>query len=305
MNNTPSVYSCKVDWLTLTATDPNKRSAFLAYASALLARGLPGGNDERPWKWKGYHGVHCGELTYGRRDDSDIIQLSSALAEEQFKTVWPLADHCTRIDLAVDVKVEEEVSTYIGKHNLEANEYRESKRPALSITCIENNRKPATLYIGSRVSDIFARIYDKYLECGLDDYRQTIRYELEIKGDPAQRTFTSLGAAPNRAAAIASGVRQYLVRRGIEPQFSGVDGAMCIQSVRASTDDASRLAWLSSGVRPAIVKLLQTYKPETLLAALGFPRSLCELARLRSLAERGHHFDPLNEWEDDLGDSTE
>lgn len=304
MNSTESSYSCKVDWLTLTCTDPNKRSAFLAYASDLLAHGLPPGNDERVWKWKGYAGIHKGELTYGRRDDSDIIQLSSWLAEDQFAKVWPLADHCTRIDLAVDVKVVEEVSTYIGNHATEANQYRKTKRPGLSITKIDNNGQPSTLYIGNRISDVFARVYDKYLECGLDDYRQTIRYELEIKGDPAQRTFISLGSAPNRAIAIASGVRQYLARRGIEPQFSGVDGALCVQSVRPITDDASRIAWLSTGVRPAIAKLLLTHRPETLLAALGFPRSVCELVRLRNLADRGNHGDPLNEWEDDIGECS-
>lgn len=299
MQYTSAPFESRVDWLTVTCTDPQRRSPFLEYAATILNKAQPETEPGRPWHWKGYHGIHKGQLTYGRRDDSDIIQLSSDAAHLYGLGLWDLASGCTRIDLAVTVKPKGEVSDAIRTHYDEARAYRKLNRPSLDVRAILGNDKWQTVYIGSRSSDLFARIYDKGAESGLSDYDGSIRYEVEVKGKVADRCFTTLGATSDRAAWIRNVVHQHFARRGVEPAFGPLDPGLRINAIRPITTDASRLRWLAETVKPTVERLLIDHQPEQLMAALGFPRTMSELMRLKAMLHRENHADPLNDWEDD------
>jgi hypothetical protein len=292
---TGTIKESRVDWLTLTCSDPAKRSAFLEYAANILTKAEQPGAEERPWRWKGYGGVHKGQLTYGRRDDSDIIQLSGAMSHQYGSGLYDLATHCSRIDLAVTVKLGGRVCDSIRNHHFEALDYAKRSRQGLKVDCIISQGEPATLYVGRRQSDLFCRIYNKGLESGEPDYQDCIRYELEVKGAPAERTYTNLGATADRPGWIASAVQQHLTRRAIRPEFGSLDRAVFINALRPVSTDATRLAWLGTHVRPSVEKLLASHKPEELLSVLGFPRSAGEFLRLGRLADQDNHRDPLNE----------
>lgn len=290
---------CRVDWLTLTSTDPIKRNEFLDLAAQILNSADQGSTEVKPWRWKGYGGLHRGKITFGRRDDSDIVQLTQDWAWQYLNEFYALATNCTRVDLCVTVHLEEEVGKYIERHSRECLAHRKEKRPSLGTQLIYGNGEAQTLYIGSRTSDLFARIYDKGSESSDPSYECCLRYEIEIKGPPADRCLSTLVAAPDRPTWIRNAVYEYFLKRGIRPLFGGVDAKVSINTIRPVTSDATRLAWLASHVRPTVQRLLATEKPEVLLAALGFPRSISELIRLRKLVERGNHTDPLNDSEDE------
>lgn len=295
---------CRLDWLTLTSSDPVKRNQFLDFGAQILNTADQGSTEVRPWRWKGYAGLHKGKITFGRRDDSDIVQLTQDFAWVYFNEFWSLTQNCTRLDLCVTVDLEGELGDYIKQHHDEINAYREANRPALGVQLIYGNGKPQTCNVGSRTSDLFGRIYDKWAESHDETYRHSIRYEVEVKGAAAERCFTTLATATDRPSWIRDVVFQYFLKRGTRPYFGGVDPSVSLNTVRPVTTDATRLKWLAESVRPTVQRLLSVEKPETILAALGFPRSISELVRLRKLAERGNHADPMNQWEDDnAGDS--
>lgn len=298
VHDTTLCVESRLDWVTLTCHKPDKRERFLDLAHDIARTQAPNPAARRVWNWKGYGGEHASGVTFGRRDDSDILQLSQALADDYFDVAWARADCCTRIDLAFTVRMEGEISDRLREHYEQADAYRVASRPSLKVQKIDTNGRCETVYIGSRISDLFGRAYDKFAESAADDYKQTIRYEMEVKGDPAQRAAAACAASPNRANWISSNVQQYFTRRGFRFPLSCVDADVPINAIRPKSDDATRLAWLASSVRPAIQRLLATCSPEQIFDALGFPRTVSERARLRAAMELGSHTDWLEEWID-------
>lgn len=298
MNSTSSLLDCKVDWLTLTATDERKRDRLFQLGTDLCAAHASEVGTPRRWHWHGYDGQHAGGITYGRRPDSDILQLSGPLADAWLDTAWSHADHCTRVDLAATVKVEGEIDGYLRRHADECEQYRVASRPSLNASLILVNGKAQTFYIGRRISDFFARVYDKHAESGDPAYQGCIRYELEVKSHPAQRAIHWLGSVADRQSAIRDALFQHFTRRGLDPEFSCVGESVSLRGIRAASDTSTRLAWLGSSVRPVVERLLPACGPEELLKVLGFPRNADEMVKLGYLVTRDHHRDPLQEDEE-------
>ena len=296
---TSQVIESRLDWVTLTCTSDDKRDHFWNFGLMLAELAGKDGLPMRRWNWKGYDGQHAQGVTVGRRKDSDILQLSGPLADEWFDLAWQHADNCTRIDLCVTVKVEEEVSGIIGSHEEECCAWKREKPRTLSVGLIKNDGRPSTLYLGQRVSDLFARIYDKHLESAKPDYEQCVRYELEVKGTPAERCAAWLCSTGDRASGIRDAVHKHCVQRGLSPRFSSMGGDVCLKTIRPTSDIDSRLAWLAQSVRPVVERLLAADKGEEIVVALGLRRSVMEMVRLRGQLEWGNHRSEL--W-DEVGD---
>lgn len=305
MDDTASVVECRLDWLTVTCSDPDKRKHFLNFGLELVKVAATDDLPVQRWKWRGYDGQHANGATCGRREDSDILQLSGPMADEWFDIAWTHADHCTRIDLAVTVKTEEPIGRIIAACDGAARSFKGERGTGPNCTLIYSEGDAATFYLGQRTSDLFLRVYNKRLESGEPDYDGCLRYEMEVKGAPAQRTASWLHSAGNRPDSIQHAVYEHCVRRGLSPRFRSVGGTVHIGAVRPRSDAATRLAWLASGVRPVIQKLLPLTGPERLLEALGFPRTVTEYVRLCNLVDNGNHFDPLKQEELGFGNDTD
>lgn len=299
MDYTSSVLESRLDWLTVTCTKGEKREAFFTLGRELVKLAASQQNERRDWKWKGYSGWHSQGVTCGRREDSDILQLSGVLADEWFDRVWLIADNCTRVDLAVTVKVEGECGDYIRQADLDARTYKAEKGQGPVCTLIASDGQPATFYLGQRVSDLYARLYDKGLESGHPSYAGCLRYEVEVKGSPADRTCVWLHSSGNRPDRIRSAVFEHYSRRGVKPVFRGVGGAVRLSNVRSPSDHTTRLAWLGASVRPVVEKLIAADLGKEALEALGFPRTMTERVRLRAAMELGSHIDWLQGWKDE------
>lgn len=296
MDYTLPIVENRVDWCTLTCAKGERRAAFQAFARDVAAVAAKGQMAPRPWRWRGYDGATVQGLTYGSRDDSDIVQLSGPLADEWLDVAWARADHCTRIDLAVTLGEAKNCDELIRQHLAEAKTERETKGTGPDCHAIYSFDRAETFYLGSRESDLFFRAYDKYAESGDDPYRDCFRYELEVKGEPAQRTVAWLCSSADRGASIRQAVYSHLSRRGIRPLFSHVDTGMRIQTIRPRTDRASRLGWLSATVRPVVQRLMAEGPVEEVAEALGIPLSLSERWKLRTIMQLGRHRDELQEW---------
>lgn len=289
MDYTAVPIESRVDWVTFTCSKEGTRLHFWNLGLELVKLAATNDLPIRRWKWKGYDGQHTQGVTLGRREDSDILQLSGPFADEHFDLAYSHADNVTRIDLAVTVKVEGLVSGVIGEHQAEVLAWKQEKPRVLTVSSIYNEGSPGTLYLGQRVSDLFCRIYDKHLESGRQDYEGCLRYEVEVKGAPAERAAAWLYATGNRPSAIRDAVFKHCLRRGVTPRFGGLDGAVHLNTIRATSDADSRLTWLASSVRPVVERLLAADRAEQVFDALGLRRSLTESVRIRAQLERGHH----------------
>lgn len=283
-----------IDWLTVTSCDPEKRRGLWHLAAGLMADESQAGFDQRIWKWKGYTGQHRGQVTWGVRDDSTILQLSGDLADRAFLAAMECADNCTRIDLALTVWGSEEDGNVAERHQREVLEWKAANGRSLTIGGVSNEGRLATLYLGQRVSDTFARIYDKHAESRLDAYKGAWRYEVEVKANKAERCARTLATGIDRPDWIRRAVYQFFGRRGCQFPGGFLDKPLLLRTERPTTDDASRLAWLASDVRPAVQRLLSRGYTDAVWEALGIPRTLAERYRLRWLAENDdHHHDDL------------
>lgn len=293
-NDTTPRVSAAIDWLTITASDPHKQGGLWRLGDELIKLPSNGEDDAKPWRWKGYSGVHRGGVTWGGREDGVILQLSGPLADEWFDVAFLHCDNCTRLDLAVTVWGGGTIGNLAAKHGEEVLAWKRQTGSTLSVTTICNDGEPATLYLGQRVSDTYARIYDKCLESGDDAYAGAWRFEIELKADKAERTASHLHSAGDRPNWIRKSVFQFFSRRGCVIDGCSVDEPLLIRSIRPVTDDASRLSWLARDVRPAVLRLLKHGHGDRVWEALGIPRSLAERYRLSWLADpANHHHDDL------------
>jgi len=96
---------------------------------------------------------------------------------------WALDQNAkpTRLDLAIDV-----LDTEIDIESLAAApRVKNAPGSARKWSVVRGHDKGCTVYVGSRKSDKFLRIYDKAAEQGIEG-RSWTRFELELKGDAAR-----------------------------------------------------------------------------------------------------------------------
>lgn len=296
VENTISGAQSSIDWLTLTATTPVKRRGLVALGELLVAKQQKADNDRRDWRWKGFSGTHAKGVSWGRREDCDILELSGLLADEQADHAWLTADHCTRIDLCVTAKVEGDYGNVADRTAAEVLAWKAASNSTLTVKTIADNGRTNTVYLGRRASDIFARVYDKGLESGEPSLAGFWRWELEIKGEPAQRAIGALHSLGDREHRIRSTVHEYLSRRGCRPIFSSVGDHLHVRALRAPSDTATRLGWLAASVRPAVERLLLDGHAGAVCEALGLDHNLVEQFRLKRQLEYGNHARDNAEW---------
>lgn len=179
---------------------------------------------------------------------------------------------CTRIDLAIDVLDAPGWLDTIAAH-LEAGKYSGSAR---TITTVKSVTGPGqTIYVGSRQSELFVRIYDKAAQTGAQG--DWTRIEVECKGDRARAV---LGALTSGAVAsigeLAQSVIQHVVKLDCQ-QWQDVFTQPFIKLAPPDIKGHDTEAWILGVVATALIKYEQRYPEkrladrlfETLTLALG------------------------------------
>lgn len=260
-----------IDWVTATSQEDSVGYGWFDLYRRLAARHKKD-TAERDWAGLGFNGRSTGSprITWGFRpsDGRYILIASGALANETWLTVAPTACNVTRLDFAVTVaRPADRLAEYWYRQVVA---YPVDKR--IKYRLIENNQGGQTLYVGSRLSARFGRLYDKSQEQG-GKPGQAWRYEVEYKSNVAAEYAKNLVAAVNAGSdpgrAIASTVWRFFDGRGIRPIFSHQDGAITCQPEVTVTSYNRKLQWLRSQVRPSVEKLFQAGRGGEALEALG------------------------------------
>ena len=284
--------SSSVDWLTCTTKSPEARIKLYELCAEFRKDLSPNGKIT-PWRFRGYQGLQCESVRWGTRADSDIAVLSGYDAEVAWRRLLPVAENVSRVDLAVTMKVGKKIENLVDvyyewvKQNLGAWEARK-------LTRMENNWGGQTLYVASRASDQFGRIYDK----GAQDKKLKVppgylwRYEVEFKDDRAPKIAEQLqlwSLVPwDIGRSIQQTVYLWFDSRNVPPLFerTKVLPLGSTVSARVTTDDKA-LAWLHAQVAPTVARLMDKGKTDQTLQALGVQHWIVE-ELARQLDDRTH-----------------
>lgn len=221
--------------------------------------------EKKPFKFRRAKGWTRGGVSYADELKADSSKLWSILmvkgdeAEVAFTAATKLSDlKVTRLDIAVDILLTEQVlllprklkDTYLGKF------------PVQLIESFTGD----TLYVGSRESGMFIRIYDKS-----EEYAMALglvwRFEVEFKYAKAQHIFELL---KKDGVGIAADI-VWTALRSREIPSPKIGQAVNLKARKVSFSTAElKLAWLGRQVRPTVDYLRMIGKEEEVYRQLGF-----------------------------------
>lgn len=274
----PSIVDLKatVDWFTGTIPysqeDSPTRIAYMTakcWQMGVLTRERSKGNSCSDTATHGYRGWVSGQIQIGERHDGLYFRASGEAADHIWREAVELGYRASRIDLAAtvwydrprpDIAREAYASTTSAVH-------RAGRPPSGGLYL--NASGGSTCYVGSRSSEKYGRIYDKGAESGSTDYRNSWRYELELKGETAAATAIDLAKTFAQGRCINEWVAGYFAPRGVRIDWRGVTPSDLPAATRRLSDDDSRLAWIAEAVAPAVRQLSARVGLSDILGALG------------------------------------
>lgn len=237
-----------------------------------------------PWYFYGYKGFVVrsnGHLAYGERYGekggkerrASLIQSSGAVSDRLWKEVVRSAENVSRIDLCVDVSLREadQSIAQVCYDYLQEPGVKKGTRK----TTLWTSTRGSTLYIGSRRSTHFGRLYDKSGEMGLE--RGKIwRYEIELKGVRAKQMAEGLlqifdegKGVDGLGETITKTVYRWYQDRMVEPLFEISGKGVETLVLRATTSLEEKLTWLRTQVAPTVAKLLSAGYGAEVFSVLG------------------------------------
>jgi hypothetical protein len=204
----------------------------------------------------GFVGQRCEGLFFGWRGDLLMVICSGDVAAAHGSFFLGLAGNVSRLDLAVTLRDDDIDRDWTTRALRQSSYDGRIDSGLLKTRRIEGTPDGATLYIGSRSSDRFIRIYDKTAESKGVYPERTWRWEIEYKkpraGMVAARLLR-LGAGPH---AVIDVVRAGLLDLRVKLPY-GDPGADWVPHPGArKSDDQTRLGYTHRVVRPFLQRLI-------------------------------------------------
>jgi len=267
-------YETHIDYITLTIPDDVPMTDAENW-TALVAQALREGDKiggRKAAQALGYKGLVAGPVFAGARQDGAILRCSGFTADKIIAIARPPTARCTRVDLALTVWLEQDDPGRAGRAREQSTAVRESDPASKvkTITFIDGCGAGDTLYLGSRTSELFGRVYDKGRESNAPEYAFAWRYEVEYKGLSARAFLAEWSTAVNRRAWELGVVLSWFKDRGIEVPVQAESVACTrVEVPKHRTDPEKTMEWLRTGVAPSVRRLLDYYDKESILKVLG------------------------------------
>lgn len=227
------------------------------------------GGQERRDRWNRYDLKTCGHVSAGLREEGALVRLSSEAAQKHWRTVVLRAANVSRLDLQVTVRPDPPDPKLGAAVLRSALRWVKGREHAPKVAFHGGPAGIETVYLGSRSSETFGRVYSKEAESGDDAWRDCWRYEVETKGDLAVRVARLLAHDDHAARSIELFVFDHFNNRGIRPRFERPNGDVRVAISRAKSDDETRLKWLRESVAPVVSRLSDNGHGDEACAALG------------------------------------
>lgn len=271
-----------IDWLTATIERSSSEWNYVVgKAERELMQHKSEGNQLKEGAMYGYSGFRAGANFLGHKDDRTLMQFTSGRAALAFERTYSEALHYSRLDIQATVRYDnnyQDIANYAYTKAEAANsELPPARRRKLQI--IENNDGGSTCYVGSRLSEQFARIYNKDVESGLEHYKNCWRFEIVLRNELATNAAKSFfWLDEKREQAMLRYIHDWLAMRGITNTYPQPEQVAVIPTVTVTKSDNQRkLEWLASQVAPTVRHLLKAGLGDRMLLALGLPGELLEM----------------------------
>lgn len=271
------IYNAHIDYITTTWPSGSAAAGVPSIANivdwARRRTAEKGAREEvKAWAWNGYTGWSIGSLCFGDRSDGTILRISSALAHTYVNDKLPTGHNVSRLDICIDVWGVSEIDKEIALHKDAALAYRATlhSRP-FDVRLQETFGRGDTLYLGSRASGLFIRIYNKDKEQSTDEfYQDCIRYECEIKDDRAAKILERYRVGGYRGMALQESLLGFLERRGIRALGLHDSSAVYTDADPRLRGDIDRtLIWYREQIAPSVRRLLSLGYRGDIIEALG------------------------------------
>lgn len=254
----------RADYITQTWREPfganssPSQTTILSWAQRELAH-EKGEFKIRDWSWHAYRGRTIGPISWGERDDGSILRISGRLAQRWIDSGFPAPDNVSRLDICLTIWGCADATRAIEEATDTAQAYRAGPPGRqFGIRHVRGIGDGDTLYLGSRTSQIFLRIYDKGKESGEEQYAGSIRYEAELKQEAALAEYMAIRGAYPRPPRVRADVLGLFAARGVTVFGHESATPRLIDVPDAIVSDTERqLAWLRTQVRPTVRRLLR------------------------------------------------
>lgn len=247
-----------VDWLTMTTRKDGIGEAWYRTYVKYRKNKEPDGDKEKSWNNGYYAGLQTAQLRWGYSESLGYIMLiSGEEAERQYHLCKPAKHKITRLDLAVDFTVEtrEALATTLYAIAVENNH---DKRRKYSL--FHNSDGGETLYVGSRQSVQYGRLYDKGAQSGRALPGHLFRAEVELKKPLAgivANQLTERGVERRGETIRATVLDWFREREVFLPEELDKDNLANLKITKTITTNERRIAWLRQSVAPTVSELVE------------------------------------------------
>ena len=262
------------DWLTVT-TDTHEHTAYLR-AKAQMYIGCTSG--ARPWRFRDYvgrrrHDAHGeGGIAFGEKSGGSkgVMQTWGPLSLKVARNLGREDLKATRVDLAVTVLHD--------SPQMSVAELMPTLDPDIASYSgiVPLNNEGGTLYVGSRSSDIYGRLYDKgaQMQCDVPD-RVLWRYEIECKRNHAQQAahevWSQTRTPEDMRLFVLTEVERFFLAHGVPVPFNiGSNSQHSVLRYATRVQDSKRtIRWLTEQVGPCLMRMIDNGYHDAVVDALG------------------------------------
>lgn len=256
------------DYITVTSKSTNPNNLLVQVARTIVEVEVKAGNVLSDWQALGYKGVRCGSASVGCGEQGTIARLSSGIARDYYHELLPYAENCSRFDLQSTVRCSIEPRKFVLKQFKSICAHEEKFKRPRSVKMIVSRTGAETLMMGSRQSDRYGRVYDKFAESGLEHYRNCVRLEVEFKNNFAVANAAACANQQSAPAWVHSQVCTWMSKRG------GALGSIPVTALvhctpAKNTNDLDTLRYISKCVRPVLSRMVRRVGISEVLEATG------------------------------------
>jgi len=265
--DTFEVIAAGVDWITATAKSSENAMRLDRLCSDELSRQVASGYKVVPHSRLGFSGSKGEHIFFGRREHDVIVQVGSHLADDMLAEIIPLASNVSRLDMQVTVWTNGTVVQLADMAWHQLNTLPPGAHRPRSYNLYLNHPAGQTLYLNSRKSDNFGRLYDKGVETKLAPAGLVWRYECELKRHVALQRSREVAAHKQRGAIVSDLVHSWWTERGVPPAFPS-SGAFSSKVGRIQDPDHSVLTWFDEKLSKTVAAAVVQYGPNAVLKSL-------------------------------------
>lgn len=265
------VVSAGIDWLTCTAKNGGPSLALERVSDFHLDSLSESAEKPVRQSWLGFDGYKCEGLFFGRREHDVMLCLSGSLSHDLGRDAIAVASNVSRLDLQVTLfTMGEEVQLARDTWAHLKQVPKGNGRPR-SFSMVIGHPVGQTLYLNSRASDNFGRLYDKGVESKISPAGMLWRYEVEFKREVARRESAGVALAEQLDTYCGDRVRSWYSERQVEPPFPTM-GSLSYKCGRLQDSSHDVLTWFRNSLTRTVEKAIEKHGLNAVLESLGLQK---------------------------------